>query len=105
MPEKLDPHTHFFLIGAEHDWIAPVSRNQQKVFDQTNPMTPTVFGIRKHFGHLTVFGAADPFRGYIVAFIAAHLKDDPAATALFEPANCGICGDPNWTVKRNFTGP
>lgn len=61
---------------------------------------PAMFAVLQSAGHLTGSGDAAGFRGPITAWFRHHLMGDSAARALFYGPDCGLCSDPEWTVKQ-----
>ncbi|MCA9665574.1 MAG: hypothetical protein KC503_08295 [Myxococcales bacterium] len=88
----------FVIAGGKDTIVVPqlvegLTYNPAKV--------PSVYGELIAADHFTPIGnAGDEIRGYLTAWLRAQLYGEAGAKALFYGANCGICGDAKWRVKR-----
>jgi hypothetical protein len=88
-----------FLMSGSEDSVASPTLNQQPVFEDTN--VPVFWGNLQGATHTgTAIGSIGGYRGPATAWFRLHLMGDESARSLFYGTNCGLCGDPSWTIQR-----
>jgi len=86
-----------FLIGGAADRIVVVDELVVPIFDVST--VPTVMGILDRATHFTPAGDGGGMAGYVTAWFAAQLMDDPFAEEAFY-GECEICRNRKWEVQR-----
>jgi len=88
------------LLSGTADNIATPSGNQQPVFDRTN--VPVFWANKVGEDHVSVgTDGLISYRSEILAWFRIHLMDDDTFRPMFYGANCELCGDSTWMVKRD----
>lgn len=96
MTNRLEGRPALLLAGGMDGAVSP--DRVEAWFDALDG--PAMFGVLRSAGHLTGSGDAGGFRRPITAWFRYHLMSDQAARPLFYGTDCGLCADPEWTVKQ-----
>jgi hypothetical protein len=87
------------LLSGTADTIAAPATHQQPVFDTTN--VPVFWANLTGGDHVAVsLNGLMTYREVMLAWYRVQLMDDGAFRSMFYGANCGLCANTQWTVKR-----
>lgn len=89
----------FLIMGGTRDFlISPLSSNQDGL-QHTNANTPVMMGMAKGAAHTAIEGDGGNHRGYLTAWMRAHLLNDQEAKKAFYGKNdedAEMMHNPNW---------
>lgn len=88
----------FIITGTEDDFISPVSLSQS-IFDSLQGPEMRVLGVSTDADHIEFAEDAGRVRGYLTAWLAYHLLDDPIAAQAFV-GTAEIKANPSWSLVR-----
>jgi len=88
--------TTFFIAGAKDRLVIPLL---VKALYRAAPKNK-IYGELADASHMSFTGDMGNARGYITAWFYSSLLKSKDASSLFYGANCGLCTDENWEVKK-----
>lgn len=92
---------HSPTLYINGDKLDPAMVNAADDFERLERV-PVFFGSRHGAGHSGTYSHANggEFANIAVAWLRWQLKGDATSAAMFSGADCGLCKDSNWTVRR-----
>jgi len=87
-----------FLMTGGIDAIAAPTLNALPVYNRAN--VPVFWGELRLAGHFEPVGNGGGYRGPSTAWFRYHLMDDNNARNYFYGANCTLCRDLGWSVRK-----
>ena len=90
-------HGPMFAVAGENDTIVPARTIANGIFREAE--VPSILGVLNGATHFEALGDAGRFRGYVTAWFATCLMQDPFARDAFAGA-CSLCQNPDWFVAR-----